>query len=152
MDEAVPNLPDMRPNQRTDLRGGVTKYTALAIKAMANLELKNYQAVADATGTIINSNKFTSLAKGSSYELYNYTKGDQSLFHKNGSEEIIELLAGHGGKTKAQRRQDYDEYCDAREKLNILREINLSFMKAAEKGDTIKMEDQIKQALKYLGK
>lgn len=59
MDEAVPNLPDMRPNQRTDLRGGVTKYTALAIKAMANLELKNYQAVADATGTIINSNKFT---------------------------------------------------------------------------------------------
>lgn len=40
----------------------------------------------------INSNKFTSLAKGSSYELYNYTKGDQSLFHKSGSEEIIELL------------------------------------------------------------
>lgn len=62
------------------------------------------------------------------------------------SEEIIELLAGHGGKTKAQRRQDYDEYCDAREKLNILREINLSFMKEAEKGDTIKMEDALKQS------
>lgn len=59
MDEVIPNLPDMRPNQRTDLRGGVTKYTALAIKAMANLELKNYQAVADAAGAIINSNKFT---------------------------------------------------------------------------------------------
>ncbi len=59
MDQAIPNLPDMRPNQRTDLRGGVTKYTALAIKAMANLELKNYQGVADATGVIINSAKFT---------------------------------------------------------------------------------------------
>lgn len=59
MDEAIPNLPDMRPNQRTDIKGGVTKYTALAIKAMANLELKNYQGVADATGAIINSNKFT---------------------------------------------------------------------------------------------
>ena len=59
MDAAIPNLPDMRPNQRTDIRGGITKYTALAIKAMANLELKNYQAVADATGTIINSGKFT---------------------------------------------------------------------------------------------
>lgn len=59
MDEAVPNLPDLRPNQRTDIRGGVTKYTALAVKAMANLELKNYQAVADATGLIINSGKFS---------------------------------------------------------------------------------------------
>ena len=59
MDQSISNLPDLRPNQRTDIRGGVTKYTALAIKAMANLELKNYQAVADATGIIINSGKFT---------------------------------------------------------------------------------------------
>ena len=59
MDQSISSLPDMRPNQRTDIRGGVTKYTALAIKAMANLELKNYQAVADATGIIMNSGKFT---------------------------------------------------------------------------------------------
>lgn len=59
MDAAIPNLPDMRPNQRTDIRGGITKYTALAVKAMANLELKNYQGVADATGAIINSGKFS---------------------------------------------------------------------------------------------
>src|SRR5690606_4474954 len=59
MDEAIPLLPDMRPNERTDLPGGVTKYTALAIKAKANQELKNYQAVADATGEIIKSGKFT---------------------------------------------------------------------------------------------
>ena len=59
MDEAIPHLPDMRPNERDDVRGGVTKYTALALKAMANLELKNYQGVADATSAIINSNKFS---------------------------------------------------------------------------------------------
>jgi len=58
MDEAIPNLPDMRPNERIDVPGGVTKYTALAIKALANLELKNYQGVADATSQIISSGKF----------------------------------------------------------------------------------------------
>lgn len=59
MDLALPALQDMRPNQRTDLPGGVTKYTALAIKAIANLELKDYQKVAEATGQIISSNKFS---------------------------------------------------------------------------------------------
>ncbi|HLN54219.1 MAG TPA: RagB/SusD family nutrient uptake outer membrane protein [Lentimicrobium sp.] len=59
MDLAIPNLPDMRPNQRTDIPGGVTKYTALAMKALANLELKNYPAVAEAAGQIINSGLFT---------------------------------------------------------------------------------------------
>ncbi|HPF95919.1 MAG: RagB/SusD family nutrient uptake outer membrane protein [Mangrovimonas sp.] len=59
MDEAIPNLPAIRPNERTDIPGGVTKYTALAIKALANLEIENYQAVAEACGEIINSNKFT---------------------------------------------------------------------------------------------
>lgn len=59
MDQAIPVLPDMRPNERTDLKGGVTKYTALAIKAQANLELENYQEVAVATGLIINSGKFS---------------------------------------------------------------------------------------------
>ncbi|WP_179021991.1 RagB/SusD family nutrient uptake outer membrane protein [Winogradskyella forsetii] len=58
MDEAIPFLPSIRPNEREDLPGGVTKYTALAIKAMANLEMENYQGVADATSQIINSNKF----------------------------------------------------------------------------------------------
>src|SRR5690606_22641059 len=58
MDTAIPSLPDLRPNQRTDLPGGVTRYTALAIKALANQELENYQAVADATSQIINSGLF----------------------------------------------------------------------------------------------
>lgn len=59
MDMAIPNLPDARPNERTDIPGGVTKYTAYAMKALANLELGNYQAVADATGAIISSGKFS---------------------------------------------------------------------------------------------
>ncbi|NAS12415.1 RagB/SusD family nutrient uptake outer membrane protein [Poritiphilus flavus] len=59
MDEAIPFLLAVRPNERTDLPGGVTRYTALAIKALANQELKNYQAVADATAEIINSGAFS---------------------------------------------------------------------------------------------
>lgn len=58
MDLAIPNLPAMHPNKRTDIKGGVTRFTALAIKALANLELKNYQAVADATSQIISSGEF----------------------------------------------------------------------------------------------
>ncbi len=59
MDEAIPMLPAIRPNERTDIPGGVTKYTAYAIKALANQELKNYSAVAEATGAIIASGKFS---------------------------------------------------------------------------------------------
>ncbi|MBO0323774.1 RagB/SusD family nutrient uptake outer membrane protein [Muricauda sp. CAU 1633] len=58
MDEAIPLLPNLRPNEREDIPGGVTRYTAYALKAMANLEMENYQAVADACGAVINSNKF----------------------------------------------------------------------------------------------
>lgn len=59
MAAAAPLLPALRPNERTDIPGGVTRYTALAIKALADLELKNYQGVADATSAIIASNKFS---------------------------------------------------------------------------------------------
>lgn len=58
LDEAIPLLSDVHPNQRTNIKGGITKYAALAIKALANLDLKNYQAVADATTQIISSGKF----------------------------------------------------------------------------------------------
>ena len=59
MDLAVPNLPDLRPNERTDITGGVTRYTAYAVKALAQQELENYQGVADAAGAIINSGRFS---------------------------------------------------------------------------------------------
>ncbi len=58
IDEATPYLLEVHPNQRVDIPGGITKYTALAIKAMANQEIANYQEVATATGEIINSGLF----------------------------------------------------------------------------------------------
>lgn len=59
MDMAIPLLPDLRPNERTDIPGGVTSYTAYALKALAHQELENYQQVADAAGAIISSGKFS---------------------------------------------------------------------------------------------
>lgn len=58
MDEAIPLLPNVHPKDRLDVRGGVTRGTALAVKAMANLEMKNFPAVAEATGQIISSNHY----------------------------------------------------------------------------------------------
>jgi hypothetical protein len=82
MDEAIPYLPALRPNERTDIPGGVTKYTAYAIKALANLELEEYQIVADATGEIINSNRFT--LEPDFYELF-------KLKGKLNDENLLEL-------------------------------------------------------------
>lgn len=59
MDQSIAVLPAVNPNERTDIRGGVTKFTALAVKALAKLELKNYQGVADATSQIISSGKYS---------------------------------------------------------------------------------------------
>jgi len=82
MDEAIPYLPELHPAERTDVPGGVTKYTALAIKALANLELANYQAVADATSQIIASGRFA--LETDYYELFK-TKG------KLNRENLLEL-------------------------------------------------------------
>ncbi|WP_422107647.1 RagB/SusD family nutrient uptake outer membrane protein [Winogradskyella sp.] len=69
MDEATPFLLDVAPNQREDLPGGITLYTALSVKAIANLELENYQEVAAATGEIISSGRFQLF--NDYYELFN---------------------------------------------------------------------------------
>ena len=82
MDEVMPALQTVAPGQRDQLPGGVTVHTALAVKAMANLELKNWQEVADATSEIIGSGAFT--LYGDYYELFK-TPGKLS------SENILEL-------------------------------------------------------------
>ena len=69
MDEAIPFLPTVRPNQRTDIQGGITAYTALAVKAMANLDLENWNEAASATAEIINSGLFSLYPDF--YELFN---------------------------------------------------------------------------------
>jgi hypothetical protein len=58
-DESLDHLPATHPAQRTDVTGGITKFSALAIKALAYQELENYQEVADATAEIINSGMFS---------------------------------------------------------------------------------------------
>ncbi len=94
MDEAIPFLPDMRPNERTDLPGGVTLYTALAIKALASQELKDYQGVADATGQIISSGKFSLFSDF--YELFK-TPGKLS------NESILDLQYSDFGQGEGDR-------------------------------------------------
>lgn len=89
MDEAIPLLPAVHPAERADIRGGITKYTALALKARANLALKNYTAVAEATGQIISSGKFSLEA-----DYYNLFKIPGKLNREN----LLELQYSDFGK------------------------------------------------------
>ena len=89
MDEAIPALLNVHPNKRTDIRGGATRFTALAVKALANLEMKNYQGVADATSQIISSNQFT--LEPDFYQLF-------KLKGKLNDENILELQYSDFGK------------------------------------------------------
>lgn len=95
MTEAINALPDIHPNQRTDIPGGVTRYAALAMKALANLELKNYQAVADATSQIIQSGKFA--LEPDFYELFKI-KG------KLNRENILEFQYSDFGQGSGDRK------------------------------------------------
>jgi starch-binding outer membrane protein, SusD/RagB family len=96
MEGAIPLLPNVRPNQRSDMRGGVTRYTALAVKAMADLELKNYPAVIASTDQIINSGLFN--LEADFYQLF-------KLRGKLNDENLLELQysdygAGSGASNK----------------------------------------------------
>ncbi len=89
MDEAIPMLPEMHPKDRADLPGGVTKYTAYAIKALANLELKDYAKVADAAGAIINSGKFG--LEADFYNLFKIKNDAGEPVGKLNKENILEM-------------------------------------------------------------
>ncbi len=89
MNEAITLLPDKRPNERTDVPGGITKYTALAVQAFANLELKNYPGVAAATSQIISSNKFS--LKSDFYQLF-------KIPGKLDNENLLEFQASDFGQ------------------------------------------------------
>lgn len=95
MDAAAAALPDLHPNERTDIPGGVTRYTALAIKALANLEMENYQGVADATSQIINSGKFELFPDF--YELF-------KIPGKLADENLLELQYSDFGMASGDRR------------------------------------------------
>ena len=59
LDYCIANLPEVRPNELTAHKGAVTKYSALALYAKANLYRDNWNEVLQATNTIINSRKFS---------------------------------------------------------------------------------------------
>lgn len=90
METAIPLLPDMHPSQRSDIPGGVTKYTALAIQAMAYQEMEDYDGVAAATSQIISSGEF-SLAPDY-YDLFN------KIFSKLDDEFILEFQRSDYGQ------------------------------------------------------
>ncbi|MDR2466267.1 MAG: RagB/SusD family nutrient uptake outer membrane protein [Prevotellaceae bacterium] len=73
LDQTLAVLPNMHPRSRSDIKGGVTKYTALALKAVALLEKKDYSGVAAATSQIIASGFFS--LEQDFYELFKLTKG-----------------------------------------------------------------------------
>ncbi len=58
MDEVIPLLPDMNPNKRSDIRGGITRYTAYALQALAYQEMEDYQGAATAAAAIIGSDEY----------------------------------------------------------------------------------------------
>ncbi|KGE87732.1 MAG: RagB/SusD family nutrient uptake outer membrane protein [bacterium] len=90
MDLAIPDLPDARPNQRTDIQNGITRYAALALKAYANLELKNWQETVNATDEIISSGLF---------ELYPDFYDAFNIPGKNSNESILELQYSDFGQS-----------------------------------------------------
>ena len=93
MDLAIPDLLDVAPNQRADLPGGITKYTGLTVKAMANLDAGNYQNVADAAGEIISSNKFQLFD-----DFYHLFKVDGKLANEN----ILEIQYSDFGQASGE--------------------------------------------------
>lgn len=59
LEYCIANLPAVRPNQQPDKMGAVTRYTAQALYAKAQLYRGNWQAVLTATDDIINNGHFT---------------------------------------------------------------------------------------------
>lgn len=96
MDEAIPLLPDMHPNMRTEVPGGITRYTALAVKALANLELKNWDEVVLATNEIIGSGYYS--LEPDYYNLFK-TAG------KLNSENILELQYSDYGQSSGEQNK-----------------------------------------------
>ncbi|NOU61933.1 RagB/SusD family nutrient uptake outer membrane protein [Marinifilum sp. JC070] len=94
MAEVKASLVRTHPADRTDIPGGVNLYTALSVEAIAQLELKNYQGVADATSEIISSNTYQ--LADDFYQLFK-TPGKLS------SENILELQYSDFGEGTGDR-------------------------------------------------
>ncbi|MBK5720856.1 RagB/SusD family nutrient uptake outer membrane protein [Dysgonomonas sp. Marseille-P4677] len=89
MDFCANNLPALRPNEMP-MKGRVTKYTALGLKAKANADINDWDAVLNATNEIIESNKFELYP-----DFYDYFKKPGCLSDEN----LFELQYGLAGVT-----------------------------------------------------
>lgn len=89
LDFCAANLPALRPNEMP-LKGQVTKYTALGLKAKINVDVDDWDAVLNATNEIIASNKFELYPS-----FYDYFKKPGCLSNEN----LFELQYGLVGAT-----------------------------------------------------
>ena len=89
LDFCAANLPALRPNEMP-LKGQVTKYTALGLKAKINADVNNWDAVLNATNEIIASGKFELFS-----DFYEYFKKPGCLSNEN----LFELQYGLVGAT-----------------------------------------------------
>lgn len=89
MDFCITHLPALRPNEMP-LKGKVTKYTALALRAKASADVNNWDNVLSATNTIITSGKFALYPN-----FYDYFKLPGCLSDEN----LFELQYGMVGST-----------------------------------------------------
>ena len=89
LDFCISNLPALRPNEMP-MKGQVTKYTALGLKAKINADINEWDAVLNATNEIITSNKFELYP-----DYYDYFKKPGCLSNEN----LFELQYGLVGST-----------------------------------------------------
>lgn len=99
----------------------------IVASALNDLELVKY---------FIDKGAFVSFYDYENFEAIDYTTND----------DIVTLLKSKGGKTKEQRNEDYNEYCDSREKLNVLRDVNNDFIRAAKSDNFEKMKEILSQS------
>lgn len=80
LEYCINNLPALRPNEMTEHKGAVTRYSALALYAKANLYRENWDVVLQATNEIIESRKFS--LYGDFYQLFKIPGklSDESLY------------------------------------------------------------------------
>jgi hypothetical protein len=108
MNEIIPDLPRVHPNKRTEIKGGMTRYTAYTFQALAYQQLENYQGVADAAAEIISSGEYE--LSGDYYHLFkqagklddeNILEFQYSDFNQGEGDDFNHLLApfGIGGWT-----------------------------------------------------
>ncbi len=115
MNAVADNLPDVRPNERSDRFGAITKATALTVKAKAALYLKDYETVLEATKPIVDSKRFSLYPKF--YDMFKSKArvNDESILEMQftdfgqGAGDIVKPGAWFSFQGPNNKRLKYDE-------------------------------------------